>query len=168
MITSLGTRVDARKDDILVDGKRVSLRSKQETVWVACSAVLDELRLRCFVELVWYTKSRHHLYRAALLLLHTAAAVKLCTVVINRYLCIALCCAVQQGVITSTADERGRRTVVDLIPRLYQLYTLYYFECGVCTRRCDVLTRIRFGGIRNQHAKHSIIAQCECAVSSYR
>jgi hypothetical protein len=35
MITSLGTRVDARKDDILVDGKRVSLRSKQETVWVA-------------------------------------------------------------------------------------------------------------------------------------
>jgi 16S rRNA U516 pseudouridylate synthase RsuA-like enzyme len=35
MITSLGTRVDARKDDILVDGKRVSVRSKQETMWVA-------------------------------------------------------------------------------------------------------------------------------------
>ncbi|KAG5191051.1 pseudouridine synthase [Tribonema minus] len=60
IVSSLGTRVDPRKDDLLVDGQKVALRSREETAWVA---------------------------------IHKP-----------------------KGVITSTNDELGRRTVVDLIP----------------------------------------------------
>jgi hypothetical protein len=35
LVTSLGTKVDPRRDDLLVDGNKVALRSKEETVWIA-------------------------------------------------------------------------------------------------------------------------------------
>jgi 16S rRNA U516 pseudouridylate synthase RsuA-like enzyme len=55
MITSLGTRVDARKDDILVDGKRVSLRSKQETVWVAIHKPKVSIHFYMYILIILYT-----------------------------------------------------------------------------------------------------------------